>query len=99
MARRRGSTVTVNARVDDYLDVDVDLDELLEEVETKELIEELKRRNASADLPPTLDLDWLRSLILARDTHGALAYIERVTMPVVDRKTEYEKWKASVASA
>ena len=72
-----GRTLQTTAYVGN-VEVDVDIDELLEEVDTEDLIQELQDRGE--DIPMT-GLDLVYQCLLRNDLNGALVALEPLIHP------------------
>lgn len=71
-----------------YVEVEVYLDEFSDE----ELMKELRHRRQP--IPGTLDMELLRTRLLANDRLGALALIDAALSPLSDKKAQYDAWKS-----
>lgn len=86
MSRGRVSHGTI------YVEASVDVDEVIGDIPTDELIAEVKRRNKGKPDPSPLEswplsefLDEMRELLLRRQGNDALALLERYAAPNIDR--------------
>lgn len=82
--RVRGGTV--------YVEASVELDEVLENIDTDLLVSEVKRRNRGKPTEQNIDpwplsdfLDDMRALLLRRSHHEALALLEQYAAPRVEQ--------------